>query len=70
MSRFLRAPLLHFLLLGIIFFGLYSRFGNEPDTESQQIVVSAQQIELLQSLWEKQWRRPPTPQELDGLVES
>jgi hypothetical protein len=69
-SRFLRSPLLHFLLLGIIFFGLYSRFGNEPDTESQQIVVSSQQIELLAGLWEKQWRRPPTPQELDGLIQS
>jgi hypothetical protein len=38
--------------------------------ENKEIVVSAQQVELLSSLWEKQWRRPPMPQELEGLINS
>jgi peptidyl-prolyl cis-trans isomerase C len=66
----LRAPLLHFAILGVLLVGLYSLFGNKVETESKEIVVSAQQVELLSSLWEKQWRRPPTPQELEGLVQS
>ena len=68
--RILRSPLLHFLALGAVLFALYIRFGQMQPTESQKIVVSAQQIELLRSLWEKQWRRPPSAQELDGLIQS
>lgn len=68
--RFLRSPLLHFVVLGILLFGLYSMFGKRIETESKEIVVSAQQIELLASLWEKQWRRPPMPEELQGLIDS
>jgi hypothetical protein len=45
-------------------------FGEKQEAESKEIVISTQQIELLASMWEKQWRRPPTPQELDGLIQS
>ena len=70
MKSLLRSPLLHFVVLGVLVFAVYTRFGSRTETESKEIVVSAQQIELLQSLWERQWRRPPTPQELDGLIQS
>jgi hypothetical protein len=70
LSRLLRAPLLHFLVLGLVFFVLYARYGRAVEVESKEIVVSAQQIEMLASLWEKQWRRPPMPNELQGLVDS
>jgi len=66
----LRQPLFQFLVLGLILFGLYAVFGEKQETESKEIVISTQQIELLASMWEKQWRRPPTPQELNGLVQS
>lgn len=66
----LRQPLFQFLVLGLILFGLYAVFGEKQETESKEIVISSQQIELLASMWEKQWRRPPTPQELNGLVQS
>ncbi len=45
-------------------------FGEKQEAESKEIVISSQQIELLASMWEKQWRRPPTPQELNGLIQS
>ena len=70
LSRTLRAPLFQFAVLGAILFGLYVLFADEQEAEGKQIVVSSQQIELLASLWEKQWRRPPMPEELNGLVES
>ena len=66
----LRQPLLQFLVLGVILFGLYSLFGQKEEAESKEIVISVQQIELLASMWEKQWRRPPTPQEMNGLLQS
>jgi hypothetical protein len=69
-QRVLRQPLLHFLVLGLALFGLYLLFGGGEAGKDNQIVVSAQQVELLASLWERQWRRPATPQELDGLIQS
>ena len=68
--RILRAPVFHFLILGAVLFGAYTLFADKQEDEGKQIVISAQQIELLASLWEKQWRRPPMPEELNGLVRS
>jgi hypothetical protein len=56
--------------LGVVLFGLYSLFGQKQEAESKEIVISLQQIDLLASMWEKQWRRPPTPQEMQGLIQS
>ena len=57
--RFLTAPLLHFVLLGAVLVVLYLQFGSPGEPDRKTIVVSAQQIELLSSMWERQWRRPP-----------
>jgi peptidyl-prolyl cis-trans isomerase C len=70
LPRILRAPVFHFFVLGAILFGTYTLFADKQEEEGKQIVISAQQVELLASLWEKQWRRPPMPEELDGLVQS
>jgi peptidyl-prolyl cis-trans isomerase C len=70
LPRILRAPVLHFFVLGAILFGTYTLFADKQEEEGKQIVISAQQVELLASLWEKQWRRPPMPEELNGLVQS
>ena len=66
----LRQPLFQFLVLGAVLFGLYAIFGQKQEAESKEIVITNQQIALLATMWEKQWRRPPTPQEMQGLVES
>lgn len=68
--RILRQPLLQFLALGVVLFALYLFFGGSSGEEEKKIVVSARQIELLSAMWEKQWRRPPMPQELEGLIQS
>jgi hypothetical protein len=70
LHRFLGQPLLQFLVLAAVLFGLYLFFGGSTGEEEKKIVVSARQIELLSALWEKQWRRPPMPEELQGLVQS
>jgi PPIC-type PPIASE domain len=70
MKRLLREPLLHFLLLGAGLFLLYGwlqgGFLNSPD----EIVVSRTQIQGLQLQFERAWRRPPTDQEFQGLIDS
>ncbi len=68
--KFLREPLLHFLLIGGAFFLLYAAFSG-PKTEGagKTIVVSAAEIEWMQASWQKRWGRPPTAEERDGLIQ-
>ena len=70
MKKFLREPLLHFLLIGaalFVVFGLVS--DRAPSNVDTQVVVSAGRIEQLENIFAKTWQRPPTEQELKGLVD-
>jgi hypothetical protein len=68
-GRWLREPLLHFLIIGTGLFLLYQfvRGGNE--TAPREIVISEPRIEALAENFARTWMRPPTPQELRGLVD-
>ena len=70
LRRILREPLVHFLVLGLGLLVLYGIFRPAEETRDDRIVVSTAQIERLAALWQRQWRRPPTQQELTGLIES
>ena len=72
MKRLLREPLLHFVLLGAVLFGVYAyaergRGGVEP---SRQIHLSVDDIAQLAVLFQSQWRRDPTPDEFGRMVEN
>jgi hypothetical protein len=69
LQRILREPLLHFLVLGVGLFVLYGVVEKLADESSDRIVVTEAKIENLAGLFERTWRRPPTPGELDGLIE-
>ena len=69
LQRILREPLLHFLVLGAGLFVLYGVVGELADERSDRIVVTEAKIGNLAELFERTWRRPPTPAELDGLIE-
>ena len=70
LRRLLREPLVHFLLIGALLFVVFGLRQN-PATESpNRIVVDAGQVEQLVAQFQRTWMRPPTPQEVDGLVES
>jgi len=68
--KILREPLLHFLFIGAAIYLLYGVFA-EPvlDETDKTIVVSAGEIEWMQSSWQKRWNRPPTDKEMDGLIQ-
>jgi hypothetical protein len=68
MKRLLREPLLHFLLLGAAIFVVYRFLGGSGTSDPQAIVVTPAQIAALAEGFNRVWRRPPTAQELDGLV--
>lgn len=68
--KLLREPLLHFIAMGAVIFGLYGLTRGETEsTARNQIVVAAGDIERLAGLWQKRWQRPPTTEELKGLID-
>ncbi|MEE4282614.1 MAG: hypothetical protein V2I41_11775 [Pseudomonadales bacterium] len=60
-------PLLFFLLIGAAIYAL-SLWALGED-EAYQIVVGKQDLQRLNDQWSMQMRRPPSEQELAGLVE-
>jgi len=69
-KRILQEPLLHFLVLGALIFGVYYGLqgGNNSTTSAQQIYIDEANIQRLSQVWQLKWRRPPTPEELRGLA--
>ncbi len=68
LKRLLREPLLHFLLIGLGLFLLYSQVGDPETVVDHRIVITQADTERLASLWERRWSRPPTPKERDRLI--
>jgi len=63
----LREPLVHFLLLGAALFLLFQWRGAA--SASDRIVVTRGQVASLTAGFERTWLRPPTPEELQGLID-
>lgn len=70
LKKWLREPLLHFLLIGAVLFIIYGLQNNEEvDSNNKQIIISQTLSDGLVARWEKKWQRPPTQQELERLIE-
>ena len=63
-----RKPVLHFLVIGAVLFGLHTLFRRSTSDEGNRVEVSLADIDRLRGLWKRQWRRPPTEKELEGLI--
>lgn len=69
LKRVLREPLVHFLALALLIFAGYGLFGANADSKPDSIVVVAPKIEQMATLFAKTWQRPPTADELKGLID-
>ena len=69
LGAILREPLLHFLVLGGLLFGLFGLTRAPEQEGARQIRVTTAQVEQLAAQFRRTWMRPPTEQELAGLVE-
>jgi len=67
--RWLREPLLHFLLIGAALFWITGFFGGRASERPDRIALTAGDLEQLAVGFSRTWQRPPTAQELAGLVE-
>jgi len=70
MKKLLREPLVHFLLLGLGLFLLFGIVGDSDDAPADRIVVSTARVAQLTEIFTRTWQRPPTEQELQGLIEN
>jgi hypothetical protein len=68
MSKWLKEPLIHFLLLGALIFVAHDQWagkGRAPD----EIFISRGQQENLLNTFGRTWQRPPTAEEFQGLLQ-
>ncbi len=69
MKSLSREPLIHFLFIGAVLFLLFELFNDPAGQQSNRVVVTNGQIEYLKASYARSRQRPPTEQELQGLVE-
>jgi hypothetical protein len=69
LAGFCREPLVHFLALGAGFFLLWYCIGDRLGSQPERILITPAHIERLAQAWTKTHLRPPTAEELAGLVE-
>jgi hypothetical protein len=67
--KFVREPLVHFIALGALVFLLFHFNANRDEAPEGKIVVTPGKIEQLVTGFTRTWHRPPTRQDLDGLVD-
>lgn len=67
--KLLREPLFHFLLIGATLFAAYGLLHPGGDAP-RRIVVTQQQVDVIAAQFQGTWQRPPSPDELRGLVDS
>jgi hypothetical protein len=69
LAEFCREPLVHFLAIGAGLFVLWHFVGNPLPAQPERILITPAQIERLAQAWTKTHLRPPSTEELAGLVE-
>ena len=70
LTRLFKEPLIQFLIIGAAIYGAYALFGTpEEDYRDNIILVDSNRINAMISEWESRWQRPPTRQEIDGLIQ-
>jgi len=67
MKKLLKEPFFHFILIGAAMFLLYGLVNEKTDSKNT-IIINDFDVSSLISKWEMQWKRPPTEQELQNLI--
>lgn len=70
-SKLLKEPLLHFLLIGVGLFFLFSQLNSDEETSNtQQIIINKSIIEVLSGTFMEENSVPPTDKEIQELLEN
>ncbi len=69
-KRWLREPLLHFVLAGLALFLVYRALNPAPGTDApNRIELTEDDLQQLTLAWRAQGRPPPTPEQIRSLVD-
>jgi len=69
LRKFIREPLVHFLGGALLIFAFFWATGTGRDPADYSISIDETDIDRLTTDWERNFRRAPTQQELDGLID-
>lgn len=69
LRKFIREPLVHFLGGALLIFAFFWATGTGRDPADYTISIDETDIDQLTTDWERNFRRAPTQQELDGLID-
>ena len=59
--KFLKSPLIQFLLIGAVVYLVYSLYEKQADDATNTtVVITAREVEWLETTWRQRWRRTPT----------
>lgn len=67
-KRIIKEPMLHFVVLGAVLFAAYGFLSKRSKDEPGRVIVTQGQIASLATTFAKTWQRPPSREELDGLI--
>lgn len=70
LKSLLKEPFLHFLVLGGFIFIAFSLWGESRDGIDREVVVTSADIARLEALWQTQYSRPPTEDELTAIIDN
>ncbi|MEF9996635.1 MAG: peptidylprolyl isomerase, partial [Burkholderiaceae bacterium] len=70
LQSLLKEPLVHFLILGALLALIDSHLRPNAATPPSEIVVTEAQVRSLGQNFQRVWMRPPTPEEIEGLIAS
>ncbi len=69
LKQLARQPLIHFLLIGAGIYSLYGILGDgEEGDNERKVTVTAADTRALADQWMRVWSRPPTEDELAGVI--
>ena len=69
LRKFIREPLVHFLGGALLIFAFFWATGSSRDPADYAINIDETDIARLKTDWVQSFRRAPTRQELDGLID-
>lgn len=69
-SKWLKEPLVRFLIIGAVIFAVNAWVNTSDNNAQPSIEITASDIDRLRTLWQRKWQRPPTSDELHGLVDA
>ena len=69
-KKLLREPLLHFFVIGACLFALFAWQSGDALQAPDDIIVDTMRVDALKTQFQRVWKRSPTPDELQNLVNS